>query len=186
MSRYCKKLACIIFFFVGFVNTEAKESDDYTYLYLYYMELSEEVRTTVDEFLQSYPSRKMKYHYLEITVLRIETEDGSYSVLYRIKWINSPDKEKLVVNEELFSNSWYRGIQPYYVIVGYSYYKNHFVVVKKKYDIDNVNNPFIKMPSDLFANRFLYWKHEVNPAPDHGGYGLCFKVRKNNIIRYPM
>lgn len=63
------------------------------------MELSEEVKSTIEDFLQNNTHTKKNFYYLEISILYHETD--TTRVHYRLKWINSPDRDKLVINEEI-------------------------------------------------------------------------------------
>ena len=133
------------------------------------MELSEEVKSTIEDFLQNNTHTKKNFYYLEISILYHETD--TTRVHYRLKWINSPDRDKLVINEEILYNE----TESLYDFVGFSYYKNLCVVIKKWYKLQNIKNPFIKLTPDLFVNRFLLWKHKIYPSPVHIKYGSCFK-----------
>ena len=179
MCRCCKFLVCFIICFVSHIYANANDKRDYTYLFLYYMELSEEVKSTIEDFLQNNTHTKKNFYYLEISILYHETD--TTRVHYRLKWINSPDRDKLVINEEILYNE----TESLYDFVGFSYYKNLCVVIKKWYKLQNIKNPFIKLTPDLFVNRFLLWKHKIYPSPVHIKYGSCFTVRTNEIIKCP-
>ena len=99
MCRCCKFLVCFIICFVSHIYANANDKRDYTYLFLYYMELSEEVKSTIEDFLQNNTHTKKNFYYLEISILYHETD--TTRVHYRLKWINSPDRDKLVINEEI-------------------------------------------------------------------------------------
>ena len=92
----------ILFLFIFPVYSVEKEDREYTHLYLHPIELSEEVESTIDEFLVCNTRKVMNKHYLKISIFEANPD----SVYYEIELINSPDEKKLVIDEKIFG-SWY-------------------------------------------------------------------------------
>ena len=170
----------ILFLFIFPVYSVEKEDREYTHLYLHPIELSEEVESTIDEFLVCNTRKVMNKHYLKISIFEANPD----SVYYEIELINSPDEKKLVIDEKIFG-SWYEGIQPLFIYVGYSYYKGHWIIVSKWYQLQDMCNPFIEKSSSPFVEDFLLWKHEVIPNVGVDNSGVCFIVKKNYIYTCP-
>ena len=183
MRRIVLALASFLFLFINPIYSQEEEGRNYSCLYLYPMDLSEEVLSSIDEFLRSYKKKYSSMHYMEISIL--DEQNNPAEVYYMIKLINSPDKEKLVINEEHLGFGWYKDIEPVYRYVGYSYYKKHWIIVSKWYKLQDIHNPFIKKSSYSFVKDFLLWKHEVHPPPGVANPGIRFIVRENDVYKCP-
>ena len=108
MRRIVLALASFLFLFINPIYSQEEEGRNYSCLYLYPMDLSEEVLSSIDEFLRSYKKKYSSMHYMEISIL--EEQNNPAEVYYMITLINSPDKEKLVINEEHLGFGWYKDI----------------------------------------------------------------------------
>ena len=165
------------------VYSEEKEDREYSQLYLYPMELSEEIKYSIDDYIHCYTKEIRDMHYLEISIFEIYQD--SVQVHFGIKLINSPDKNKLVINEEHLGFGMYEEIEPIYRYVGYSYYNKHWIIVSKWYQLHDICNPFIKKSPFPFVKEFLLWKHEVIPHVGGDNSRVCFIVKKNYIYKCP-
>ena len=149
------------------------------------MDLSEEVKSSIDEYFLFYTKDIQNLHYLELSIDEINQE--SAQVHYGIKLINSPDIEKLVHSGTGLSaiSPIYKEIEPIYRYIGYSYYKNHWIIVSKWYQLQNICNPYIKKSPFPFVQEFLLWKHDVHSPLGVDNSTVSFKVSKNNVFKCP-
>jgi len=183
MCRTILAFICFLFLITDSIYSQEKEDRDYSLLYLYPMDLSEEVKSSIDEYFLFYTKDIQNLHYLELYIDEINQE--SAQVHYGIKLINSPDIEKLVINEEHLGFGIYKEIEPIYRYIGYSYYKNHWIIVSKWYQLQNICNPYIKKSPFPFVQEFLLWKHDVHSPLGVDNSTVSFKVSKNNVFKCP-
>lgn len=183
MCRTILSFICFLFLIIDSVYCQEKKDREYIHLYLYPMVLSEEVKSSLDDFFHCYIKEIQNKHYLELSIYEINQE--SNQVHYGIKLINSPDIEKLVINEERLGFGRYKEIEPIYRYIGYSYYKNHLIIVSKWYQLQNICNPYIKKSSFPFVQVFLLRKHDVHSPPGVDNSKISFKVSKNNVFKCP-
>ena len=183
MCRTILAFICFLFLITDSIYSQEKEDRDYSLLYLYPMVLSEEVKSSIDEYFHCYTKKIQDKHYLELSIYEINQE--SAQLHYGIKLINSPDLEKLVINEERLGFGRYKEIEPIYRYIGYSYYKSHWIIISKWYQLQNICNPYIKKSPFPFVQDFLLWKHDVLSPPGVDNSEISFIISKNNVFKCP-
>lgn len=173
----------IIYFFLlhsSPIHAAFSEDRDYTYLYLYNMDLSDEVKSSIDDFMSWYSKEVNPYHYLELTICEVRID--SPSLYFRIDFCNSLDKGRLVINDEYYKSDWFVDSH----IIGFSLFNGHWIIVRAMYGVANVYNGFIKLSQWPFVMRFMLWRHDgfVHP-PGVVNDGLYYRVKENDMFRYP-
>jgi hypothetical protein len=145
------------------------------------MELSDEIKSSIDDFILWYSKEVNPYHYLELRI--IEVRPTPPSLEYRIDFHNSVDNGMLVIDDVYYNYDWY--VDFYYL--GFCYYKNYWIIIKVKDGVTNAHNRFIKRSSWPFVMRFMLYRHDgfIPPAGTSVNSGLNYGVKENVFTRYP-